>query len=184
MFENLAQRFPSLASARVIAPRSYWWPTFLKAGNLLNITNQVADIAIVAIGMTMVIIAGGIDLSAGSLIALTAVLTARLIRDYAGGVEASPGGVALCAIAGVACGAIVGAFNGTLVTAARIPPFIVTLGVMSIASGLAFNLARGPKGLTIDEVPHVDRLAWPRGRSDGHSQRRRADVAALSGRPT
>jgi ribose transport system permease protein len=153
VFENLGQRFPALASAQLIAPRSYWWPTFLKTENLRNVVNQVADIAIVAIGMTMVIIAGGIDLSAGSLIALTAVVTARLIRDYAGGVDASWGGVFMCAMAGITCGALVGAFTGTLVTAARIPPFIVTLGVMSIASGLAFKLARGPKGLTIDEVP-------------------------------
>jgi ribose transport system permease protein len=153
VFDNLGQRFPALSKTKVIAPASYWWPTFLKLGNLLNIVNQVADIAIVAIGMTMVIVAGGIDLSAGSLIALTAVLTARLIRDYAGGAEASLVGILLCAVAGVAFSSLVGAFTGTLITAARIPPFIVTLGVMSIASGLAFNLARGPKGLTIDEVP-------------------------------
>jgi ribose transport system permease protein len=159
VFDNLAERYPPLAQTRLIAPSSYWWPTFLKTGNLLNIVNQVADIAIVAIGMTMVIVAGGIDLSAGSLIALSAVVTARLIRNYAGGVEASLSGVLLCATAGIACTAAVGAFTGTLVTAARIPPFIVTLGVMSIASGLAFNLARNPKGLTIDEVPQsIDRL--------------------------
>ena len=57
-------------------PQSYLWPNFLKTSNLLNVANQIAVIAIVAIGMTMVIIGGGIDLSVGSLIALSAVVMA------------------------------------------------------------------------------------------------------------
>src|SRR5205823_2789373 len=75
-------------SAKLLRPTSYRWPNFLKTSNLLNIANQIAVIAIMAIGMTMVIIAGGIDLSVGSLLALSAVLSALLIRDYAGGREA------------------------------------------------------------------------------------------------
>jgi ribose transport system permease protein len=84
VFADLKADFPALGEPRVLKPRSYGWPNFLKSENLLNIANQIAVIAIVAIGMTMVIITGGIDLSAGSLIALAAVLAAMFIRDWAG----------------------------------------------------------------------------------------------------
>ena len=92
VYDPLKARYPSLAGARVVKPESYLWPNFLKADNLLNIANQIAVIAIIAIGMTLVIITGGIDLSVGSLIALSAVVTARLIRDAAGGESAGDGG--------------------------------------------------------------------------------------------
>jgi len=134
---------------RAIIPPSYFWPNFLKLDNLLNIPNQVALVAIMAIGMTMVIIAGGIDLSVGSLVALAAVVAARLIRDYHGGVAAGVFDVAACMLAAVVlCGAI-GAINGALAAVVRIPPFIVTLAMMSIASGLAFTITRN----TISDIP-------------------------------
>ena len=101
VFSDLKDDFPSLGEPRMVTPRSYRWPNFLKSENLLNIANQIAVIAIVAIGMTMVIVTGGIDLSVGSLLALSAVLAAKFIRDYAGGVNASPLGMVL------ACGASV-----------------------------------------------------------------------------
>ncbi|HEX5102904.1 MAG TPA: hypothetical protein VFV87_03785 [Pirellulaceae bacterium] len=136
--------------AVVVVPRSYYWPNFLKATNLLNIANQIAFIAIIAIGMTLVIISGGIDLSVGSLVALTAMVAARLVRDYAGGTTAGPAGLALCCIAAIGVGGCAGAFNGALVAAMRIPPFIVTLATMSIAAGLAFMISHGE---SINEVP-------------------------------
>lgn len=143
-------------SARVIFPTSYYWPNFLKLTNLLNIANQIALIAIIAIGMTMVIIAGGIDLSVGSLVALAAVIAARLIRDFGGGTSAGPLSVMLCMAAAIAVCAAIGATSGVLSAVARIPPFIVTLAMMSIASGLAFEIA---KGQTINEVPpKIERL--------------------------
>src|SRR5262249_52886395 len=125
-------------------------PTFLKVRNLLNIANQIALIAIIAIGMTMVIIVGGIDLSVGSLVALSAVIAARLIRDYGGGVGANV--AALRALRGAAGGlcAAAGAFNGAFVTGMGIPPFIVTLATMSVASGLASMITRSE---TINEIP-------------------------------
>jgi len=136
VFEKLANE----GGPPVVVPPSYYWPNFLKLGNLLNIPNQIALVAIMAIGMTMVIIAGGIDLSVGSLVALSAVVAARLIRDYRGGADAGFVDVAACMLAAVAlCGAI-GAVNGLLTAVARIPPFIVTLAMMSIASGLAFTI--------------------------------------------
>jgi ribose transport system permease protein len=155
IFDPLRKRFPSLAGAEVVKPESYVWPNFLKADNLLNIANQIAVIALIAIGMTMVIITGGIDLSVGSLIALSAVVTARLIRDTAGAESAGTAGMVLASLAAILACAAFGVFSGTMVTLFRIPPFIVTLGMMLVASGLAYILADGQ---SINQVP--DRFIW------------------------
>lgn len=155
VFSDLKTDFPALGQPRVIMPRSYRWPNFLKSENLLNIANQIAVIAIVAIGMTMVIITGGIDLSVGSLLALSAVLTAGFIRDFAGGVNASFGGMLLACLAAIALCGIVGAFSGVMITRFAIPPFIVTLAMMLVGSGLAYILA---KGQSIYQIP--DSFVW------------------------
>jgi ribose transport system permease protein len=126
-----------------VSPPPYRWPNFLKPDNLLNIANQIAVIAIIAIGMTLVIIAGGIDLSVGSLIALAAVVAALLIRDLGGAEQATPLAQVLgSAGAVVLCGAV-GFATGIAVTAFGIPSFIVTLAMMLVASGAAFILAQG-----------------------------------------
>jgi ribose transport system permease protein len=139
---ELGQDFPSLAGARVVTPPSYRWPVFLQRQNLWNIANQIAVIAILAIGMTMVIITGGIDLSVGSLVALAAVTTALLIERL-GAVEAPAAAMVLACLAGVlACG-LVGLFNGVMVTLFRMPSFLVTLAMMQVASGLAGKLTGG-----------------------------------------
>lgn len=155
VFSDLQTDFPALGEPRVITPRSYRWPNFLKSENLLNIANQIAVIAIIAIGMTMVIITGGIDLSVGSLLALSAVLAARFIRDFAGGVGASVGGMMLACLAAIAICGIVGAFSGTMITRFAIPPFIVTLAMMLVGSGLAYILAEGQ---SIYQIP--DSFVW------------------------
>ncbi len=155
VFSDLKTDFPALGEPRVITPRSYRWPNFLKSENLLNIANQIAVIAIVAIGMTMVIITGGIDLSVGSLLALSAVLAARFIRDFAGGVNASFGGMLLACIAAIVLCGIIGAFSGAMITRFAIPPFIVTLAMMLVGSGLAYILA---KGQSIYQIP--DSFVW------------------------
>lgn len=155
VFSDLKTDFPALGEPRVITPRSYRWPNFLKSENLLNIANQIAVIAIVAIGMTMVIITGGIDLSVGSLLALSAVLAARFIRDYAGGASASFGGMLFACIAAIMLCGIIGAFSGAMITRFAIPPFIVTLAMMLVGSGLAYILA---KGESIYQIP--DSFVW------------------------
>ncbi len=155
VFANLKADFPALGEPRLVTPRSYRWPNFLKSENLLNIANQIAVIAIVAIGMTMVIITGGIDLSVGSLLALSAVLTARFIRDFAGGVTASPSGMLLASVAAILLCGIVGAFSGVMITQFSIPPFIVTLAMMLVSSGCAYILA---KGESIYQIP--DSFVW------------------------
>jgi ribose transport system permease protein len=131
-------------------PRPYYWPNFLKTDNLLNISNQIAVIAIIAIGMTMVIITGGVDLSVGSMIALSAVICTLLLRDVAGGAEASIPAMLGCASAAIAICALFGLAAGLFVTCLRVPSFIVTLAVMLLADGLAYNLSQGA---TMDEVP-------------------------------
>lgn len=155
VFSDLKTDFPALGEPRVITPRSYRWPNFLKSENLLNIANQIAVIAIIAIGMTMVIITGGIDLSVGSLLALSAVLAAKFIRDFAGGVNASPSGMFLACLAAVVLCGIIGAFSGAMITRFSIPPFIVTLAMMLVGSGLAYILA---KGQSIYQIP--DSFVW------------------------
>ena len=155
VFADLKTDFPTLGDPRLIMPSSYRWPNFLKAENLLNVANQIAVIAIVAIGMTMVIVTGGIDLSVGSLLAFSAVMAAKFIRDFAGGVNATPLGMALaCATAILLCG-LVGAFSGAMITRFKIPPFIVTLAMMLVSSGCAYTIA---KGESIYQIP--DSFVW------------------------
>ena len=151
---NVATNFPSLAQARIATAPSYWWPNFLKGDNLLNVANQIVVIAILAIGMTMVIIAAGIDLSVGSLIALSAVAAAVLVRDW-GAETASPFAMILASLAGISACAVLGMFSGLMITLFAIPPFIVTLAMMLVGSGLAYILA---KGQTIYQVP--DTCTW------------------------
>ncbi len=154
LFQNLAE-LPAAAGAKVLQPRSYWWPNFLKGDNLLNVANQIVVIAIVAIGMTLVIMAGGIDLSVGSLIALSAVIATRLIRDAAGADKAGAAGMVLSCLVGLGVCGLVGTGSGLMVTAFGVPPFIVTLGTMLVASGFAFILAQGQ---SIYQVP--DSFIW------------------------
>jgi ribose transport system permease protein len=154
VLQRLAE-FPGAAQASIVQPRSYRWPNFLKPDNLLNVANQIVVIAVVAIGMTMVIIAGGIDLSVGSLIALSAVIATRLIRDVGGAEQAGAVGMTLSCLAGIGACALVGFGSGLFVTQFGIPPFIVTLGTMLVSSGTAFLLAQGQ---SIYQVP--DSFVW------------------------
>jgi len=148
---EMGELFPALGQPPIVAPDTFLWPNFLKADNLLNIANQIAVIAIMAIGMTMVIVTGGIDLSVGSLAALSAVLATKLIRDAFGGTAASPAGMtAACGLAVAACGAA-GLVSGGLITLFGIPPFIVTLAMMLVASGLAYLVAAGQSIYQIPE---------------------------------
>jgi ribose transport system permease protein len=104
---------------------------FLSATNLINIGVQSAVVAIIAIGMTLVIITAGIDLSVGSVAALSGVLGALLVVTY--GVA-----VPLAVVGGAAIGALAGLVNGVLVTQAGMAPFIATLGMLSVARGLVY----------------------------------------------
>lgn len=151
MVRKINTRFPGLGGkCRVVAPDSYKWPAFLKQRNVLNIAQQISIIAIIAIGMTLVIITAGIDLSVGSLIGLAAVTSTVLIRDVAGGRDAGSFGMLVCGLAGIAvCGAV-GLLSGICVAAFRLPAFIVTLAMMLMARGLALTITDSK---SINEVP-------------------------------
>jgi ribose transport system permease protein len=155
IIEGLAARFPELAGMPIVQPRSYRWANFLKASNLLNIANQIAVIAILAIGMTLVIITGGIDLSVGSLIALSAVVSTRLIRDFSGAERAGAFGMSASCMGGIILCGVFGAFSALMIAQFAIPPFIVTLAMMLVASGMAYILAQGQ---SIYQVP--DSFIW------------------------
>ncbi|MEW4488229.1 ABC transporter permease [Thalassoglobus sp. JC818] len=138
--DKLQETYPSLSGVEVFIPKSYYWPTFLTRENLLNVVNQNADVAIIAIGMTMVIITAGIDLSVGSILAVSAVVTAIALQSL-GGANASVMTMAFCAFLGVFACLLCGLFNGVMVTFFRVPAFIVTLAAMMIARGVALILA-------------------------------------------
>jgi len=110
-------------------------PHFLTVSNLLNVLEQTAINAIIAAGMTFVIISGGIDLSVGSLVALAGVVLATVL--HAG----LP--VPMAVAAALATGFAFGTLNGLAITWGRLPPFIATLGMMSIARGCALLFTEG-----------------------------------------
>lgn len=136
-------QFDQVGDGKLVTPEPYTWPTFLKLTNLLGVANQTAIYAIIAIGMTMVIISAGIDLSVGSLVALSSVVAALVMRDWGGGVDCGAGAMMAGLIAGIGIAAAAGTFIGFMVTAFRVPSFIVSLAMMSIAGGLAFRLSGG-----------------------------------------
>ncbi len=110
-------------------------PHFLTVSNLLNVMEQTAINAVIALGMTFVILSGGIDLSVGSLLALAGVVLASGL--------AAGWPVPLALAVGLATGAACGLLNGVLVTLGRLPPFIATLGMMSVARGAALLYTDG-----------------------------------------
>lgn len=114
--------------------------TFLGPQNLINVIRQVSAIGIIAVGMTFVIIILGIDLSVGSIVALSAVVSASLAQLPQASNLMFPGlhlPAVVAVLAGLGVGAACGFINGFLVAQFRIAPFIATLGMMTSASGLA-----------------------------------------------
>jgi ribose transport system permease protein len=109
--------------------------TFLTANNLQNVSRNFAWIAIPAFGESLVIIIGGIDLSVGSVMALSGLVTAMVLQSGMSNL--------LAVIAGLTAGSLIGWINGTLVGRVRFPPFIVTLATSSIVRGIVFGLAGG-----------------------------------------
>ena len=114
---------------------SFLSPFFLTASNLLNVMEQTAINAVIAVGMTFVILSAGIDLSVGSIAALSGVVMAsRLQAGWP---------LPLAIVAGLLTGALCGAFSGLLITRGKLPPFIATLGMMSVARGSALLFTDG-----------------------------------------
>lgn len=101
---------------------------FLTVGNLMNIVRQTAPISVMAVGMAFVLSAGEIDLSIGGIVAMAALVTALLLREA---------NMAIAILGGLGVGLVVGLVNGLITTRVRIPSFLVTLGTLSIVTGLA-----------------------------------------------
>ncbi|OQY34497.1 MAG: ribose ABC transporter permease [Spirochaetaceae bacterium 4572_59] len=110
--------------------------TFFKVGNLFNVARQVSLLGIVAVGMTFVMLTGGIDLSVGSILAVVGVSVAKMMVVY--GVHP-----VAAVTAGMLIGTALGFLNGYLVVKIDIPPLIATLGMMTIARGMSFIITSG-----------------------------------------
>lgn len=110
-------------------------PNYLSMLNIINVLNQVSVLAIIAIGASIVIFGGGFDLSAGSVLALSAVVGSTLI--------ATTDSILVGVVAGIGAGAAIGLLNGFVIGYLGVSPLIVTLGSMNIARGLAFLVSGG-----------------------------------------
>jgi len=121
-------------------------PVFLSMNNFVNIFNQITVNAIIAAGITLLIISGGIDLSVGSILALCGIFTANYFRNAPAG-----GSVLVGILIGVVVGVSCGLFNGLLIAYLHIPPFIATLGTMSIFRGMALVFSGGRPLMDLNE---------------------------------
>ncbi|MCS6907644.1 MAG: ribose ABC transporter permease [Anaerolineales bacterium] len=108
---------------------------FLTVSNLTNVLRQATINGIVSVGMTLVILSGGIDLSVGSVLALSVTIGASLMK------QGQP--VVLAVPAALAIGTFLGAINGVMIARAKIPPFIATLGMLTVARGLTLMYTQG-----------------------------------------
>ncbi|CUH95938.1 hypothetical protein P22_2026 [Propionispora sp. 2/2-37] len=108
---------------------------FLTVSNLLNVARQISLNAIISVGMTLVILTGGIDLSVGSIVAIAGSVTAGLILQGTG--------LAVAIGAALLLGAAIGGFNGLLITRGGVPPFIATMGMMTIVRGYSLIYTDG-----------------------------------------
>jgi ribose transport system permease protein len=107
-------------------------PYFLQPQNLLNILRQVSYTGIIGLGMTFVIIGGGIDLSVGSMMAVVGALTVTVLNKLGGDAGGGSGAIAVATAAAVAVGGALGLANGLTITKGKIAPFIVTLGTFAL----------------------------------------------------
>jgi ribose/xylose/arabinose/galactoside ABC-type transport system permease subunit len=123
-------------------------PNFLTDRNIFNVLRTAAFLGTVAIGETLVIISGGIDLSVGSVIKLAVLMSAILM-------DGKPENIAVAVAATLAMGAVVGLINGLLITIVRIAPFIVTLGAYSILRGVSYTVTTKPVGRAAPGFLHL-----------------------------
>ena len=115
-------------------------PSFLTVNNFVNVALQIAIYGILAVGMTLVILTGGIDLSIGSIVALSGVVAAGVLEKMA---QQAGLGMLLAIFVGIGIGMTSGGFAGLMITRLRVPPFIVTLALMTVCRGLAFIFTGG-----------------------------------------
>jgi ribose transport system permease protein len=142
-----------------------WVPGFLALENMLDLTQQISVNAIIAFGMTLVILTGGIDLSVGALVALVGTTTVYGLIVLGGTDAPSAAGVAAAMLLGLGAAAAVGLVNGLCAAKTRMPPFIITLATMLVARGAALRFNEG-RPMHIPEV-HTLFLSLGNGRVGG-----------------
>lgn len=120
-------------------------PVFLTASNILSVLLQISNNMFLALGMTLIIILGGIDLSVGSIVAMTGTLTVGFIVT-----DGLPMGLAI--VLGLLIGTASGFFNGAIIAKFRVPAFIVTLAMMNMARGIAYIYSGGRSTRIMDET--------------------------------
>lgn len=146
--ENVRRRFeyekfgPLIALAILFVISAFASPYFLQTQNLLNILRQVSYTGIIALGMTFVIISGGIDLSVGSMVALVGGIVILALNWLLGvfGAGGEAWAIFFALLIGLGFGAGLGALNGLMVTLGKIAPFIATLGTMAIFRSMALYI--------------------------------------------
>lgn len=137
---------PLLALILMVVAMSFLSENFATSDNFFNVLRQVSVNLCISVGMTMVILTGGIDLSVGSVLALSGAVAAGLVR---GGISLPGADLFIGAtfwgacLAALAVGAGLGAFNGLMITRFKVPPFVATLGMLTIARGLTMLYTGG-----------------------------------------
>lgn len=113
---------------------------FLTSGNILNILRQISVKGIIALGMTAILLTGGIDLSAGAIVAFVTVMTGFVVRAGAGGgIEH----IILAVLVGILAGVAAGLVNGCVIALLNVPPFIATLGMTTVMRGVSLIATKG-----------------------------------------
>jgi ribose transport system permease protein len=130
--------------------------TFLSLGNIQVLVHDNTIVAIVALGALMIIISGGIDLSVGSVVALVMVVTMQVYRLEFARTGSMAAASAAAIPAGIGVGALCGFMNGLIITLLRVPPFVTTLGMLSVARGVAIWIA----GRMVLSFPSGARPGW------------------------
>lgn len=134
-FSVLKRMGPLLGLALIVIALSIITDNFLTVDNIFNVLRQISINALIAFGMTFVILTGGIDLSVGSILALSSAITAGLMT---GGMDTT-----LAVLIGLLAGAVMGAINGVIVAKGKVAPFIATLATMTIFRGLTLVYTQG-----------------------------------------
>ena len=143
-----------LALLVLVVLMRFFSPFFWKSQNIFNVLRSMSTIGIMAIGQTMIIVTGGIDLSVGSILAASAMIAARFMY-----LEVMPAWAAV--LVGLGFGTILGMINGLIITRVGVNPFITTLGMLSIARGLTYLIASGIQGTVASNIPMKnDAVNW------------------------
>ncbi len=177
----------ALAITLLVAGTAFTQPSFLKVQNLLNIANEQASVGIVAIGMTIVIVAGGIDLSVGSLLVLAGGVGIVTLNWLSGHHFSDVVAVLGCAAVVILVGLLSGFCNGLLISKGRVAPFIATLGALLAYRSAAQWMANGGN-FPVDQTPMFATIGQgvpiPHTNTNPYAFKTKEEIAAMTPRQT